>query len=88
MDRIPLTGISNADATRLQMSTAIILYAKTAMSCISDDHIVNEVAMGGANCTGHTILFPTSTPYTTSTNAKQASAPIDHSQACSAHNIS
>ena len=66
-DRIPLSDISNADATRLQNEHC---YAKTAANIST----IDEMA---ANNAGHTTLFPTSTPYiTTSTNAKQLSAPV------------
>ena len=57
-DRIPLSDICNADATKLQNEHC---YAKTATN-ISNDHTVNEVAVGRANSAGHMTLFPISTP--------------------------
>ena len=66
-DRIPLSDISNADATRLQSEHC---YGKPAANA-SNNHIVNEIAVDRANSDDHTTLFPTSTTYvTTSSNAK------------------
>ena len=86
-DRIPLSDISNADATRLQNEHC---YAKSAAN-VSNNHTVNEIAADRANCDGHTTLFPTSTTYmTTSSNAKHtmvSAQSSDLSQACSTRDI-
>ena len=82
-DRIPLSDISNADATRLQNERC---YAKSPAN-VSNNHTVNEIAADRANCDGRTTLFPTSTTYvTTSSNAKHtmvSAQSSDLSQACS-----
>ena len=81
-DRIPLSDISNTDATRLQNEHC---YAKTAVN-VSDNDTVNEMAvdMGRASSAGHTTLFPTSTPYITSSfNAKHTVTSADLFGTCS-----